>query len=119
MPKCSALFTSDTSVHHCHHFRAAEQPSAARQPKAALDAKRPIVLFRPGIEPRRSSDRNWRSLVVLRACGLFLGDPGHEVDVLLDEAHEPRVAVDGLGVDVALLVRDVTLFLPPCQYWRL
>ena len=54
MPKCSALFTSDTSVHHCHHFRAV----------VALDAKRPIVLSRPGIEPGRSSALSRRSFVL-------------------------------------------------------
>ena len=41
MPKCSALSTSDTSVHHCHHFRAV----------VALDAKRPIVLSRRASSP--------------------------------------------------------------------
>ena len=70
MPKCSALFTSDTSVHHCHHFRAV----------VALDAKRPIVLSRPGIEPGRSSALNRRSFVLRlpRPDCHLLGDPGHE-----------------------------------------
>ena len=46
----------------------------------ALDAKRPIVLSRPGVEPGRSSALDRRSFVLRlpRPDCHLLGDPGHE-----------------------------------------
>ena len=43
--QCSAVFTSDTILDHCHHFRMVGQPSAAIQPKAARQSAG-ILAFR-------------------------------------------------------------------------